>query len=293
MDRRAALARRFHELHRGKWPLVLMNAWDGGSARVFVAAGCPAVATTSGGIAFSLGHADGELLAREELIEATARIAAAVGVPVTADVESGYGATPEAVGETIALVLEAGAIGVNLEDTVRVEGDAADGDGGAADGVAARWTLRDLDDQCARLRAARAAADATGVPLFLNARTDTYLLGAGEPGEERLALAIGRLRAYAEAGADGIFVPGMSDPAEIAATVAAVDRPLNLLASPTLQPVGELARLGVARVSVGSGPARAALALTRRIADEVNGHGTYDLLTDHDLPYDAANRLFG
>jgi 2-methylisocitrate lyase-like PEP mutase family enzyme len=153
--------------------------------------------------------------------------------------------------------------------------------------------LRPLGEQCDRLRAARAAADDAGVPLFLNARTDVCLLGVGAPGAERLALAVERVRAFAEAGADGVFVPGLIDPAEIAEVVAAVDLPLNLLASAALPPVDERARLGVARVSVGSGPMRAMLTLLRSIADELHERGTYELLTGGVLSYDDANRLFG
>ncbi len=209
------------------------------AARAFEQAGCAAIGTTSAGIAYALGRPDGEALTRAELVEATGRIAAATALPLTADVESGYGATPAAVGETIAAVIEAGAVGVNLEDA-------------APDGSAA---LRDLDDQCARLRAARAAADDAGLRLFLNARTDVAWLGVG-PAEQRLELIVARARAYAEAGADGIFVPGLSEPPALAALVAATPLPVNVLAARTTPSLDELARLGVKRLSVGSAPVR-------------------------------------
>jgi 2-methylisocitrate lyase-like PEP mutase family enzyme len=267
-------AQRLQSLHQTGDLLVLMNAWDAGSARIFASAGYPAIGTTSAGIAFSLGRPDGEQLSRAALIEATARIAAAVEVPVTADVETGYGATETDVAETIEAVLAAGAVGVNLEDAAP-EGSSA---------------LRDMDEQCRRLRAARVAADAAEIPLFINARTDACLLQVGPP-EKRPALVLERLGAYADAGADGLFVPGLADAAEIARVVKGVELPLNLLASAATPPVEELRRLGVARLSVGSGPARAALDLTRRIAREVRERGSYKLLTAHALSYDEANRL--
>src|SRR2546430_11668107 len=172
----AEKAERFRALHHRESLLRLLNAWDAGTARVLEAAGAPAVATTSAGVASALGHPDGESLSREEVIEATQRIAAAVEVPVTADVESGYGATPAEVQATVGAVVEVGAVGINLED--------AEGPG-----------LRDVEDAVERVRAARAAGEAAGVPLFVNARTDVFLLRIGEP-KERLEHAISRLRAY-------------------------------------------------------------------------------------------------
>lgn len=268
-------ARRFHALHRQPGVLAILNAWDAGSARVFEQAGCAAIGTTSAGIAYALGRPDGEALTRAELVEATARIAAATTLPLTADVESGYGATPAAVGETVAEVVAAGAVGVNLEDA-------------APDGSA---SLRALEDQCARLRAARAAADDAGVPLFLNARTDVSWLGVG-PERERHELIVTRARAYAEAGADGLFVPGLSDPDELARVVAATALPVNVLATRTTPSLDELERIGVKRLSVGSGPVRAALDLAARIALEVLETGNSELMVAGTLTYREANALF-
>ncbi|MBB4665071.1 isocitrate lyase/PEP mutase family protein [Conexibacter arvalis] len=268
-------ARRLHELHQGPGALVVLNAWDAGSARVFERSGCDAVGTTSAGVAFALGRPDGEALARDELVDATARIAAALRVPLTADLESGYGATAEEVGETVAAVLDAGAVGVNLEDGVGI--------GSAA--------LRPLAEQVDRLLAARAAAEAAGIELFLNARTDVWWVGAGPP-EQRIELAIERLRAYVEAGADGVFVPGLADPDAIARLVAAVPAPVNVLAARDTPPLHELERLGVRRVSVGSGPIRAVLDLAGRIALEVLETGTSELMAAGTLTYGEANELF-
>lgn len=268
-------ARRLHELHGTAEVLVLLNAWDAGSARVFEQSGCAAIGTTSAGIAYALGRPDGEALTRAELADATARIARVLGVPLTADVETGYGATPAEVGETVAAVLEAGAVGINLED--------AAADGGPS--------LRPLADQAARLHAARAAAQEFGVELFLNARTDVYWLGVGER-EQRLDLAVERARAYVEAGADGLFVPGLTDPDEIAAFVAAVPVPVNVLASRETPSLDALTDLGVRRLSVGSGPVRAALDLAGRIALDVLETGSSDLMAAGTLTYREANDLF-
>ncbi|MDO8213886.1 isocitrate lyase/phosphoenolpyruvate mutase family protein [Conexibacter sp. CPCC 206217] len=271
----AALAERFHALHHEAGVLALLNAWDAGSARVFQQAGCTAIGTTSAGIAYALGRADGERLTREQLAEATGRIAAAVELPLTADVETGYGATAAEVADTVALVIAAGAVGINLED--------AAAQGGAA--------LRPTAEQAQRLQAARGAGDDAGVRLFVNARTDVFWLGIGERAE-RLELTIERAREYVAAGADGIFVPGLADPDELARLVRAVGVPVNVLATPDTPSLDELQQLGVRRLSIGSGAARAALDLAGRIALEVLETGTSELMVAGTLTYREANELF-
>jgi 2-methylisocitrate lyase-like PEP mutase family enzyme len=265
-------AQRFHELHDSDTVLCLLNAWDAGSARIFEAEGCPAIGTTSAGVAYAHGKADGEM-GRDEMIEAIGRIAEAVEIPVSADIETGFGATPEQVGETVAAVIEAGAIGINLEDAI-------DGDVPA---------LRDIDDQRARIAAAREAAEAAGVNLFINGRTDVFWLGL--EGEDRLDAAIERVQAYAAAGADGVFIPRLVDPEEIRRVAESVSAPLNVLVAPATPPVTELAKLGVRRVSTGSAPARAALALARRTASDLIGEGGYEAMLDPTIPYADVNRL--
>jgi 2-methylisocitrate lyase-like PEP mutase family enzyme len=259
----------FRSLHTGDAPLLLVNAWDAASARIVEAAGSRAVATTSAGVAWSLGARDGDALGRDRAVALVARIVAAVSVPVSADIEAGYGATPEEVGSTVRAIIDAGAVGVNIEDA----------------GYDGAGPLRDIDDQCARLAAARAAADGTGVPLFLNARIDTYLRGAGGV-EETVA----RAGAYLAAGADGVFVPGVVDPGPIAALVAAIPAPVNVLAGPGAPAVPELAGLGVARVSLGSSVAQAAYAVAQRAAVEALSTGTYAALGDF-LDYGTLNAL--
>ncbi|WP_433609050.1 isocitrate lyase/PEP mutase family protein [Dactylosporangium sp. CA-139114] len=257
MTNRAA---RFRALHTATDPLVLVNAWDAASARVVAAAGAPAIATTSAGVAWTLGAPDGDALTRDQALEHLARIVRAVpaDLPVTADIESGFGATPAEVAETIRGVIAAGAVGVNLEDTAR-DGDTAG--------------LRDVAGQQARIAAARAAAEDAGVELYINARVDTYF--RGRPDET-----VGRAEAYLAAGATGIFVPGVADADTIAGLAKAIPAPLNVLAQPGTPSVGELAALGVARVSLGSWIAEAAYALARRAAREAYTAGTYSSLAD-------------
>ena len=264
---------RLRTLHHGPPILVLPNAWDAASARVIERAGFSAVATTSAGVAFSLGYPDGQRIGRDEMLAAIRRIAAAVRVPVTADIEAGYGEAPESVAEAIRGVLDAGAVGVNLEDSW-------ERDGGRV--------LADLALQEERIRAAREAAQAAGVSLVINARTDVFLYGLGDEAE-----AIRRLNAYLRAGADCAFPILVSDPPLIARLVEAIQGPVNIFAGPGAPSIPDLERLGVARVSFGSALSRAALGLTRRIADELKSTGTYASFPEDTIPFPEANRMFG
>jgi 2-methylisocitrate lyase-like PEP mutase family enzyme len=268
--RETALA--FRALHVPGRPLVLPNAWDAASARIVEEAGAGAVATTSAGLAWALGAADGDQLDREGALAAVARIAAAVGVPVSADIESGYAPEAQGVGDTVRAVLAAGAVGVNIEDALHTEGSGP---------------LRPVDEQAERVAAARAAADAAGVPLFVNARIDTFLRGAGGV-EETLE----RAAAFLAAGADGVFVPGTVDPVTVKALVEGIEGPLNILVGPGAPSVDELAALGVARISAGSSIAVAAYALVRRAARELLGTGTCRTPTG-ELDYAGLNALMG
>ncbi|QDQ14701.1 isocitrate lyase/PEP mutase family protein [Streptomyces spectabilis] len=266
----------FRDLHVPGSPLVLPNAWDALSARLVETAGAAAVATTSAGLAWALGAGDGDRLTRDQALGAVARIVDAVSVPVTADIESGYAEDPAGVADTVRAVLAAGAVGVNIEDGRYAGGE----------------PLRPLAEQAGRIAAARGAADAAGVPLFVNARVDTYLRGVGEEAQERLALTLERAAAFLDAGADGVFVPGVVDPETVEALVAKVDGPLNVMAGPGAPPVARLAALGVARISVGSGIAQAAHALVRGAARELLTQGTYGSL-EGGLDFGELDRLFG
>jgi 2-methylisocitrate lyase-like PEP mutase family enzyme len=251
-------AKLFRALHTNNRVLLLPNVWDVASARIIEESGFEAIATTSAGIAFSLGYPDGQKISRKEMLAVVARIARGVNVPVTADVEAGYGNRPEDAAQTARAVIEAGAIGMNLEDV--------DGKPGQS--------LMDLPLQLEKIRAVREAAESLAVPLVLNARTDVYLLQIGDPAK-RYDEAVRRLRAFRDAGADCVFLPGIRDAATIGRLVADLQCPLNILAGPGTLAVPELQKLGVARVSLGSGPARAALGLLRRVADELRTKGTY------------------
>ncbi|HKA35852.1 MAG TPA: isocitrate lyase/phosphoenolpyruvate mutase family protein [Thermoanaerobaculia bacterium] len=248
-------------LHRPGRPLVLVNAWDVASARMIEEAGSKAVATTSAGVAFSLGFPDGQRISREKMLQAVAPICAAVSVPVTADMEAGYGDTAEEMDRTASGVVEAGAVGLNLEDgTGRDESP-----------------LLVPETHAAKIRAVVEGGRRRGVHLVVNARIDVYLDQVG-PESGRLEDTIRRGLAYRDAGASCIFVPGVIDPSVIAALVDRLDCPVNVLAVAGGPSISELAKLGVARVSLGSGPMRAAMTLTKRLAEEVLSSGTYSAL---------------
>jgi len=254
-------AETFRAMHDGGKVLLLPNAWDVASARIIEEAGFGAVATTSAGIAFSLGYPDGQKIPREEMLAAVARIVRAVKVPVTADVESGYGHSPKDAEWTALAVIDAGAVGMNLED--------APGE--------SRNPLAGLSAQLEKIHAVREAGASRGIPLLLNARTDVFLLQVGEPAG-RYDETVRRLSAYRDAGADCVFAPGLRDAATISRLVADLRCPVNILAGPGSPSVRELQALGVARVSLGSGPMRATLGCLRRVAEEVTTSGTYESL---------------
>ncbi len=269
----AQKAEAFRNLHMGRGVLLLPNAWDAASARVVEQSGFPAIATTSAGIAFSLGCADGEKIPKEEMFAAIRRIARAVEVPVTADVEAGYGNRPEDAAETARAVIGAGAVGMNLEDAT-----------GKADQLLAELSL-----QLEKICAVRETATRMKIALVLNARTDVYLLPVGDPAK-RYDETVRRLQAFRDAGADCVFVPGLRDAATIGRLVADLQCPVNILAVPGSPSVPELRKLGVARISLGSGPMRATLGLLRRLAEELKAAGTYAAL-DGALSYAEMNDL--
>jgi 2-methylisocitrate lyase-like PEP mutase family enzyme len=271
----ADLARAFLELHRGPKILVLPNAWDVASARVFEDAGFPAIGTSSAGVAFSLGYPDGQKIPRGEMLAAVRRIAEAVHVPVTADLEAGFGSTPEEVADTAREVIAAGAVGMNLEDGVEGKPD----------------SLADVNRQKEIILAVLGAAASARVPIVLNARTDIFLYGIG-PAETRLTRAIQRLNAYRAGGAQSVFAPGVKDKESIVQLTRGVTGPLNILATVGTPPVAELQQLGVARVSIGSGPMRAALGFLGRMAHQLRDEGLFTLMTDGALPYPDTNQLF-
>lgn len=250
-------ARLFRAMHSTNGILVLPNAYDVASACVLAGAGAKAVATTSGGCAFSLGYPDGEKITRDEMCAVVKRMANAITVPLTADMEAGYGSSPAAVADTVRATLMAGAVGLNIEDSSK---------GGTR-------VLFDFDQSVARVEAARQAADQAGIPIVLNARTDAFAIY----GDKDLAFseAVRRSNAYLAAGADSAFVISVRDAETIGRLVQAIRGPLNILAGPGSPTVRELEQLGVARVTVGSSFAKAALTVVKRGAEELLGKGTY------------------
>ena len=265
-------AESFRQLHAGPGILVLPNAWDVATARLVEEAGFPGIATTSAGVAWAYGYPDGERISRNEMLEAVRRIAAAVRLPVTADVEGGYGATPEAAAETARAVVAAGAVGLNLED-------------GTTDGG-----LLDVALQVERLQAARDAGASSGVLLVINARTDAFEVRAWEPAR-RFAEAVRRANAYRAAGADCLFVPHVSDAATIGRLAREIAGPLNVIAGPPAPPIRELEQLGVRRASLGPRVVQAALGLVRRAVTELRERGTYETMTELLIPFAELQRL--
>jgi 2-methylisocitrate lyase-like PEP mutase family enzyme len=273
MDSQSDKATQFLGWHRGPGALVLPNAWDVASARIFEEAGFPAIATTSAGVAFSLGYPDGQKIPREEMIARIGRIVRAVNVPVTGDVEAGYGVTATDVARTTRELIQAGAVGMNLED--RSDNPAN--------------TLLDLSLAIERIKAARETAANWRVPIVVNARTDVYLMPGAQPATGYYEVQR-RLTAYRDAGADCVFAPGLKDPETIGRLVRDLQCPVNILAVSGTPSVPELEKLGVARVSLGSGPMRATIRLLQRIAEELKATGTYSAL-EGAVPHAEMNRL--
>lgn len=272
--RRAAA---FLALHEPPPILVLPNAWDVVSARLFELEGFKAIGTTSAGIAATLGYPDGQRMTLEENLAVVRRIAVQVRVPVSADIEAGYATSIDGVVRAARAAIEAGAVGINIED-------------GTGDPSA---PLFDAAFQAERIAAIRAMASSLKIPLVVNARTDAWMASKAET-SMRLRQAVERGNAYRHAGADCVFVPDMGDLGReaIACLVREIDGPINVIAGASTPPVPVLQEIGVARVSLGPRPMRAALALVRRIACELKDAGTYRTMTADALTYAEINGMF-
>jgi 2-methylisocitrate lyase-like PEP mutase family enzyme len=264
----------FRALHHADHLLVLPNAWDVPSARIFEDAGFPAIATSSAALAVSVGYPDGEALPKEELFSVVKRIAGALAVPLSADIESGFGSSLAQLTDTIRGVIAAGAVGVNLEDISNF----------------ATKTLRPLEEQVERIHVIRKVSDSLGIPLLINARTDAYRFGA-DTEKSRLEEAIRRGHAYEAAGADCLYPIGLTDRDSIATFVRAVNTPVNIMARKGVPPVRELERIGVRRLSLGPGPMYAAMGLLRKIGRELKERGTYEALVTDAISFDELNAL--
>ncbi len=262
----------FHRLHTGPAPLILVNAWDAASARVIERAGASAIATTSAGIAWSLGYADGERMPAGELIAACARICRVARVPVSVDLERGYGNSTQAVRDVAAALIDLGVAGINIEDGTRP----------------GTRELGPPEVLCERIAAIR-ALDAR---FFINARTDTHIVPWDDPAA-RFEETLRRAALCAAAGADGIFVPGLSSPEEIEGLSRAVALPVNVYAGYAGAPTAEsLGQAGARRISLGCGPLQAALGLVGRLASEAFAHGRFDAMDERMLSVGELNALF-
>src|SRR5512140_781122 len=267
MTKNPDLATAFHQLHRGPDLLLLANAWDAGSARLMESLGARAIATTSAGVAWAHGYPDGNALPGPLVIATAAAIAGAVRVPVTIDIEGGYSDDPQAVGGLIGALIEAGAVGVNLEDG-----------GGTPDLL------------CAKITEARRVARGLGVELFINARTDVYLRGL-VPEADRITETTARAARYRAAGASGIFVPKLVEPAAITAIARAVELPLNVMAWPGLPAASELATLGVRRLSAGSAIAEAVWGRAASLAKAFLRDGRSEVAAEGAMSYREINAI--
>jgi 2-methylisocitrate lyase-like PEP mutase family enzyme len=266
-------AEEFRALHHGRKILVLPNAWDVPSARVFEDAGFPAIATSSAGMLVSLGYPDGEVINKDEFVSAVRRIARVLSVPLSADIVAGFGKTSKEVLTTVKAILKAGAIGVNIEDFIH-----------------ATKKLYPVERQIENVKAIRKLAETTGVPLVINARTDALRFGEGDE-EARFKEAMRRAIAYRDAGADCVYPMGLIDAVAISRFVKALDFPINVMVRKGLPPVSELQRLGVARVSFGPTASYAAMGLLKRVAGEVLEKGTYENLVEGAITFDELNAL--
>jgi 2-methylisocitrate lyase-like PEP mutase family enzyme len=261
-------AKLFRELHHQSEPLILANAWDAGTARLIESLGARAVATTSAGVAWALGYPDGIILPVAKIVELAKNIVRVIRIPLSVDIEGGYTDDPAAIGETIRALLGAGVIGINIEDGTN-----------SADLLAAK------------IEQAKKAAVSVGIDLFVNARTDVYLRGLVSK-DKRVAETVARGARYKAAGADGFFVPGLTEAHDITEIVQHVDLPVNVMAVPALPSAAELGKLGVHRLSAGAGIAQMASGLVERLARNFLNSGRSEPMMEGLMPYKQLQDLF-
>jgi 2-methylisocitrate lyase-like PEP mutase family enzyme len=266
-------AQTFRELHHGRRILILPNAWDVPSARVFENEGFPAVATSSAGLMVSLGYPDGEVIGRDEFVSAVERIARVVSVPLSVDIVAGFGVTTQEVLTTVKAILRIGAIGINIEDFVH-----------------ATKTLYPMEREVESVKAIRKLGDTVGIPVVINARTDALRFGTGDE-EAKFKEAVRRAIAYRDAGADCVYPMGLTEADSIRRFVKQLDFPINVMVRRGLPTIKELESLGVARLSFGPSASYAAMGLLKRAAREVQENGTYQNLVDGAIGFDELNSL--
>lgn len=273
LKQQSAKAETLRQLHQGSHAVIFPNVWDATSARVVEELGYPAVATTSAGIANMLGYVDGQNISRDEMLSIVGLIARVVRVPVTADMEAGYSDTSDQMYETATALIYSGGVGLNLEDS-----------------EAGESRLIDLPHYLEKIAAIREASTKVGVSLVLNARTDAYWWKGAEPAT-RMAETVRRANAFRQAGADCVFVPGLSDLEEIRLFLRESPGPLNVLFGPGVPSIPELEAAGVCRVSIGSGGYRTAIGIMQKLARELKEQGTCDLISEHAIPFALSQLL--
>jgi 2-methylisocitrate lyase-like PEP mutase family enzyme len=274
LNAQRAKAVALRQLHRGPKMLVLPNAWDCVNARIFEEAGFPAIATTSGGVAAVLGYADGQQISAREMLQICGRIAQTASVPVTSDLEAGYGASPKEIADMMREAIDLGIVGANIED-----------------GRGPNQPLTDISQQVEIIQAIREIANACDVPFVLNARVDVYLRGTGGDAS-RFEQALQRATAYRDAGADCIFPIGLRDRDTIVRLVRELRCPVNIMAGHGAPTIPELEKIGVARVTFGSGLMRATLPFVQKMARELRESVESDLLEQTEFSHVAVNQLF-
>jgi 2-methylisocitrate lyase-like PEP mutase family enzyme len=266
-------AEEFRALHHAKHILVLPNCWDVPSARVFEEAGFPAVATSSAALMASLGYPDGEIISKVELVSAVKKIAKSLSVPLSVDLVAGFGETAREVVVSVSSIIEAGAVGVNIEDFFHET-----------------KTLRPMETQAEKITAIKELGQAIHIPIVINARTDALRYATGDM-EAKLDEAIRRATVYRDAGADCVYPLGLTDPQSISKFVRALSFPVNVMVRPGLPPISELERLGVARVSLGPTASYATMGLLKRIATELLEKGTYENLLKGTITIEELQKL--
>ena len=269
------LALKFQKMHTSNKILVLPNAWDAGGSVIFEKEGFEAIGTTSAGISYSLGLSDGEFITIDDILDTTKKIQRRITLPLSVDIERGFGKTNKEIIQNIKAVIQEGAVGINIED-----------------GISSCNELTPLDEQCKIIEEIAQLKRDMGIDFVINARTDAFWLGIGSNKEEQLSLSIKRCNRYLKAGADCVFIPGGFNKEEIGILVKHIKGPLNIIATPTSPNIQELQELGVSRVSLGSGPVRAALAVIKNIANEVKNEGTFSHMYKTTIAYDKVNFMF-
>lgn len=269
------LANKFQDLHHNKKMFILPNAWDVGSAVVYEKYNFQAVGTTSAGFAYSLGYPDGEKIDFQHIVKLVKQITERVNIPVSVDIELGYSNTIDGVVENVTKIIEAGAVGINIEDGY----------------PKSTPYLEELEFQTNKIQALSKLKEKLGIPFVINARTCVYLIKVGKE-EDRLSIAIERGNTFHKAGADCIFIPGALKESVIEKLIENIDAPINILATPSTNNLENLDRLGVRRLSLGSAPARAAYSNLIENIKQIQNENKISKLLDHDFSYDLANDLF-